>query len=195
MRGINGREREGMFVGVGAGLTLIVLLVLQSFIGSGLLSTKTVTTTTTLTTIPPVEDYNQVVSVYTNHLSAFSSSSVSAFLSGYQGYATVEWTGDAAGLVGNYTGNAITGLITSVLRNMVNSTLSNETQPMVDVQGSYWVVNSTFHWAAYSRVDGNVGITIAAEDSYAHEGNTWLIARETWTWISFTCQYPGCLGL
>jgi hypothetical protein len=44
---LNTRERDGIFVGAGAGLTLIVLLVLQSFIGSGLLSTRTVTVTVT----------------------------------------------------------------------------------------------------------------------------------------------------
>ncbi|MDA4115700.1 MAG: hypothetical protein OK442_04000 [Thaumarchaeota archaeon] len=47
------KEREGILIGVGAGLTLMILLVLQSFIGSGLLSTRTVTLTTTLTTQLP----------------------------------------------------------------------------------------------------------------------------------------------
>jgi hypothetical protein len=41
------RGREGALVAVGAGLMLVILLVLQSFIGSGLLSRTTVTSVTT----------------------------------------------------------------------------------------------------------------------------------------------------
>ena len=174
---------------------LIVLLVLQSFIGSGLLSTRTVTTTATVTTQLPAGDYNLVVSAYTNHLSVLSSRNVSALLGGYESNSMVEWTGEAAGLQGNYTGDGIGRVLTTLLGHMTNFTLSNETQPIVGVQGRYWVVNSTFHWAGYSTVDGILTGTVAAEDSYVHVGNTWLIARETWTWTSFTCQFPGCLGI
>jgi hypothetical protein len=45
------RERDGILIGAGAGLTLTVLLVLQSLIGSGLFSTRTLTLTSTSTTI------------------------------------------------------------------------------------------------------------------------------------------------
>lgn len=195
MREMNARGREGLLVGAGAGLMLIVLLVLQSLIGSGLLSTRMVTTTATVTTPLPAGDYNQVVSAYTNHLSVLSSRNVSALLSGYESNSTVEWTGEAAGLQGNYTGEGIGRVLTTLLGHMVNFTLSNETQPLVGVQGRYWSVNSTFHWAGYSTVDGILTGTIAAEDSYVHVGDTWLIASETWTWLSFTCQFPACLGI
>jgi hypothetical protein len=192
---MNVRERESVFIGVGAGLMLIVLLVLQSSIGSGLLSTRTVTTTATVTTELPAGDYNLVASAYTNHLSVLGSKNVSALLGGYENNSTVEWTGEAAGQQGNYTGEGIGRLLTTFLRYMTNFTLSNETQPLLGVQGRYWVVNSTFHWAGYSTVDGILTGTVAAEDSYVHVGNTWLIARETWTWLLFTCQYPDCFGI
>jgi Na+-translocating ferredoxin:NAD+ oxidoreductase RnfE subunit len=64
------RARDGILLGAGAGLALIVLLVLQSLIGSGLLSTRTATTTATVTALLPAEEYSQVASAYANHLFA-----------------------------------------------------------------------------------------------------------------------------
>jgi hypothetical protein len=77
---------------------------------------------------------------------------------------------------------------------MVNLTLSNESQPIVGVQGNHLVVGSTFAWNGYNSRDGYLSGIVAAQDSYAYLGNTWLIAGETWTWISFDCQFPGCQG-
>jgi len=85
------REREGILVGAGAGLMLIVLLVLQSLVGSGLLSTRVVTFTTTgaVSTIP--DSYDQVASAYANHLLLFDSRNVSALADGYDTNATIVW--------------------------------------------------------------------------------------------------------
>jgi hypothetical protein len=47
---MNTRGRDAVIAGAGAGLMLIVLLVVQSFIGGGLLSMRTVTSTTTVLT-------------------------------------------------------------------------------------------------------------------------------------------------
>jgi len=196
MRGMNVRGREGILVGVGAGLAIVVLLVLQSFIGSGLLSTRTVTSTTTtaVSTIP--DAYEQVASTYANRLLQLDARNVSALLSGYESNATVVWTGDAMGLQGNYTGmgngsGEIGRVFEYIPGSMINLTLSNENQTIVRVQGGYWV-NSTFDWAGYSSLAGPVGGSVAAQDSYVYVGNTWLIARETWTFLSFRCEFPSC---
>jgi len=194
---MNTREREGILVGVGAGLTLIVLLVLQSFVGSGTLATTTVTSTTTATvsTIPAA--YEQVASDYANHLLLLDARNASALLSGYESNATVEWTGDTGGLAGNYigTGNGsgeFGGVLDYFLTDMVNLTVSNENQTIATFQGGHWVINSTFDWVAYNSDDGNISGIVAAQDSYAHVGNTWVIARETWNWLSLDCQFPAC---
>jgi hypothetical protein len=190
---------SGVLVGVGAALTLVVLLVLQSLVGSGLLSTRTVTSTTTITTPLPAGYYDQIVAAYSSHLTAVGSRNVTALLSGYETNATVEWIGNAAGLGGNYTGlgngsGGIGRLLGYFPGNMVNLTLSQESQPMVGVQGSHLVAGSTFSWYGFNSYDGDISGIVAAQDSYAHVGNTWLIASETWTWISFVCQFPGCHG-
>jgi len=187
----------GILIGVGAGLAIVLLLVLQSFIGSGILGTKTVTSTTTVTTVSTVPDaYEQVASAYANHLLLLDSRNVSALLSGYESNATVVWTGDAMGLQGNYTGigngsGEIGRVFEYIPGSMINLTLSNENQTIGGVQGGYWV-NSTFDWAGYSSLAGPVGGSVAAQDSYVYVGNTWLIARETWTFLSFSCEFPSC---
>jgi hypothetical protein len=195
MRATSTRERDGILVGAGAGLTLLVLLVLQSLIGSGLLSTRTVTTTTTVTALP-TEDYSRVASAYTNHLSMLSSRNISALLGEYESNATIEWTGQAAGLAGNYTGsNNITRLLGAFPGKMVNLTVSNQDQPIVvGVERNYLVVSSTFDFYGFNPFDGNINGIITAQDSYTNVSNTWLIVRETWAWISFSCQFPGCLA-
>jgi hypothetical protein len=194
------RARDGILLGAGAGLALIVLLVLQSIIGSGLLSTRTATTTTTVTELLPAEEYSQVASAYANHLFALSTRNVSSLLSGYESNATVEWTGDADGLTGTYTGvgdgpGEIGRVLEQFPGNMVNLTLSEESQPTVGVQGGHLVAGSTFDWDGFNLRDGNISGIVAAQDSYAYVGNTWLIARETWNWIGFVCQFPGCQGV
>jgi len=185
------RGREGVFIGVGAGVTLVILLVLQSFIGSGLLSATTTTKTTTVSTIDV--HYEQVASAYANHLLLLDARNVSGLMSGYASNATIEWTGMPGGLAGNYTGsNEIGPLLANFPGEMVNLTLSEVTQTPVLFEGGYWRVNSTFDWAGYSHIGGNVSGTIAAQDSYVHVGNSWLIASETWNFLRFFCIYPGC---
>jgi hypothetical protein len=180
------REREGILVGAGAGLTLIVLLVLQSFAGSGLFTARTLTSTVTALSAP-TEDYNQVA--YANNLLLLDSDSIPALVSGYGSNATVRWTGENAdGLRGNYTRGNIGELFGSFMNHMVNFSVSNESQTLAP-EGGYWVVNSTFDIAGYSGLIGNFNGTIAAQDSHAHAGNTWLISSESWDHLQYYEQY------
>jgi hypothetical protein len=193
MRAANTRERDGILIGAGAGLTLIVLLILQSFVGSGLLSTRTVTATVTVSTIPIA--YEQVSSAYANRFLLYDAKNVSALLNGYESNATVDWTGEAQGLAGNYTGsNEISPLLAFFPGKMVNLTVTIDNQTPVVLKGGYLAINSTFDFAGYSTVDGKISGTIAAEDSYTYVGSTWLIARETWNTLTFYCVFPACWG-
>ncbi|HVC27518.1 MAG TPA: hypothetical protein VND40_05100 [Nitrososphaerales archaeon] len=191
MRAANSRERDGILVGTGAGLTLIALLVLQSLVGSGLLSTRTVTSTAAITTVSTVpEVYYQVASSYANHLYLLNSSYSFALKSDYESNATIDVRGVMPGLVGSYTGQSnISIFLGSFREKFLNFSVSNESQTIAP-EGSYWVVNSTFEVHAYSSVVGNTDMAIAAEDSYAHVGNAWLIAHETWNFLKFDEQFP-----
>lgn len=162
MQGMNARGREGIFIGVGAGVMLIVLLVLQSFIGSGLFSTRTVTATTTVTDSSAQSAYEQVASAYASRFLLYDARNVSALLNGYESNATVELTGLASGLAGNYTGSdAISPLLAFFPGKMVNLTVTIDSQTPVVLKGEYLVINSTFDFAGYSTVDGKISGTIA----------------------------------
>ena len=100
------REREGILIGAGAGLTLIVLLVLQSFTGSGLFGTKTVTATVTSIQQPAAI----VMGLFAEHVLLLEARNVSAIVGQYEGNATIAWTSEAQcdcnSVNGNYTGTA-----------------------------------------------------------------------------------------
>ncbi len=159
------REREGLLVGVGAAITLIVLIALQSFLGSGLLSTRTVTSTTTAAASTIPDAYQQVASQYTNHLLHLDSRNVSALLSDYESNATVEWRGAIIGQTGNYTGSSnIDILLRSTFAGKLDSLyLSNERQT-IGPKGGYWIVNSTFDFRGHNPIVGVTNGTIVAQD-------------------------------
>jgi hypothetical protein len=81
-------------------------------------------------------------------------------------------------------------LLSAFLTHHVGDLLvSNETQT-IGPDGSLWVVNSTFNFAGNSTLVGSFEGTIAAQDSYVHISNTWLIARETWNFLKYSEQFP-----
>jgi len=187
-------ERDGILIGAGAGLMLVVLLVLQSFIGSGLLSSKTVTSTTTAATSTIPDAYQQLAAGYANRLLLLEARNVSGLVGGYEGNATIEWTGQMPNMAGTYNGsNEIHTLLNeSFPGDMVNLTLSIENQTIAGPQGRYWVVNSEFEWAGYSSRCGVVNGKIAAQDSYVYSNDAWLIARETWNSLAYYMVFPSC---
>jgi hypothetical protein len=163
---------------------LVVLLVLQSLLGSGLFSTKTVTVTVTTT-----DPYEQVASAYASHLAQFNAGNISAVASGYGSNATVEWTGAVQGMDGNYSGAGnIKILWGSFIGKLLNFSLSNEYQS-VGVSGSVPVVNSTFNFQGYNTIEGETNGTVIAQDAYEHVGNSWLIAHETWNFTQYNVQF------
>jgi hypothetical protein len=164
---------------------LIVLLVTQSLVGSGLFSTRTVSMTVTTS-----DAYEQVASAYAGHIAQLSSRDIPALAKGYQSNATIEWVGAVPGMTGNYSGAPnIEILWGSFIGKFINFSLSNEYQS-IGVEGNGSVVNSTFDFRAYSSVVGNVHGTVIAQDAYEHAGVSWLIARETWNVTQFSEQFP-----
>jgi hypothetical protein len=169
-------------VASGAAVMLAVLLVLQSLLGSGLFSTKTVTVT--VTTPDP---YEQVASAYASHLAQLRARNISAVASGYESNATVEWTGVVPGMNGNYSGAGnIKILWGSFIGKLLNFSLSNEYQSL-GLKGGDSVVNSTFDFRGYDAAVGELNGTVVAQDTYEAVGGSWLIAHETW---NFTHASP-----
>jgi len=186
------REHDGVLLGAGAGLTLVVLLLLQSFIGSGLLSTRTVTSTTTITTTSTAMGaYEQVAGAYEGYLSTLNSSKASALQSDYERNATIVWTGASPGLAGTYAGSSnIEILLSQFLTDLVPKlTITNETHT-IGPEGSTWIVDSTFDFAGNSTIVGKVSGIIAANCSYTDNDNSWLISRQVWNFLEYDTQYP-----
>ncbi len=188
MRGTDSRRtRDGILAASGAALMLAVLLVVQSFVGSGLLSTKTVTAT--VTTTNPNE---QVANAYADHLLLlpFSGHYASALASEYEANATIEWTGIEAAGTGNFSGsNNIEIALGSFIGKFVNFSFSAESQS-IEAKGNLSVVNSTLSFRGYSSVVGQVNGLIVAQDVYEHVGSSLLISRETWNFTQFNEQFP-----
>jgi hypothetical protein len=185
MRGTESRRaRDGILVASGAALMLAVLLVVQSFVGSGLLSTKTATVT-----VRTSDAYEQVQNAYASHMMELSTRNPSAAVSGYESNATVEWTGVVLGLTGSYSGAAnIKILLGSFTGKLLNFSLSNEYQS-IGVKDNVSVVNSTFNFQGYSTIVGKVNGTVLAQDTYEHVGNSWLIAHEMWNFTQYHEQF------
>jgi len=186
----------GIFLGVGAALAILVLLVLQTAGSGGLFGTMTETVT-----VPSISD--QVSGIYANHLSLFSSKNVSAIVSQYEDNATIQYEGvdNGMGLAGNYTGTAhIHQLIFVLEGRSIFYFIANESQPTIQVvttsSGNPFasvVVNSTFGFGGESSVIGNFNGTISARTMFVRGGpndTSWLISEETWNFLGYWVQYP-----
>jgi len=184
------RSRDGFFLILGAATTLIVLLVLQSFIGSGLFSTRTVTVTAT-----PPDAYGQVAASYTSRLLLLEARNVAAVTRGYENNATVRWIwqshevyNQSSGCEGTFTGSAqLAALLGPMLNDQQYFLVSNESQ-VINPTGGQWIVQSEFNFAGNSTENhsanppfgGSYEGMVVAQDNYILVGGTWLIASETW---------------
>jgi hypothetical protein len=180
------RERDGLLFGVGAALTLGVLIVLQSFIGSGLFSTRTVTVTAT-----PPDGYAQVAASYANHLLLLDARNVAAVTAGYEDNVTVRWIWQSYGCNGTYTGSTqLATLLGPMLNDQQYFLVSNESQVITPL-GRQWIVQSEFNFAGNRTASHSVNPPfggsyygrLVAQDNYVLVGHTWLIASETWEFL------------
>jgi hypothetical protein len=198
-------KSKGILIGTGAGLALIVLLVLQSVTGGALFGTKTVTTTTAAQQPVVV-----VSGLFAEHMLLLDSRNVSAIVEQYEGNATISWTTDGQcecnSLNGNYTGTAnMTQLMNQLLfginangsgLGMQSFVAENLTQKVASTSDVSVIVNSTFAMVEHSIAQGNINGTISAQDSYEYSAtnHTWLISRESWNFLSYYVQNPAISG-
>jgi hypothetical protein len=205
MRSVGGkrRGRDGLLVTLGAALALIVLLVLQSVIGIGLPSTRTVTLTVTTSDAYTV----QVANAYAAHVAEMSGREISALAGGYEGNATIEWVGNAGGLRGNYSGaQNIKILWGGTIAKFKNFSVSSEHESIGVSKGDVYVVNSTLDFQGWEycgcisfnpAVVGNANGSVIAQDVYEQVSNSssssWLITRETWNFTQVNEPTYGCI--
>ena len=182
-------------IGVGAGLALVVLLVVQAATSSGVFGTATTTETITSTTTTA---YSELSSSFANHLLNVESGNVSLMMTDYEQNATVMWEGkivqDLGGSSYNETG---AGNIASFYdeffgpSGVTNVTITNVTITAVQMKGDGEAsVNSTFNLAGPSDNFGYLSGTVSAQIEYAKGGgDMWLISSETWNFMSLVLQH------
>jgi hypothetical protein len=199
-------ERDGILIGTGAALMLIVLLVLQSFTGSGVFGAKTATTTFTSTQ----EATGLVSGLYAEHILLLDSRNISAIVDEYEGNATIVRASEAQcecnSLDGTYTGTAnITQLMKQLLFGVDANGFSfgtksfvaeNLTESAAAAPDGSVTVNSTFGFLEQSIAAGKINGTVSAGDSYTYSAasHSWLISRETWDFLSYSVQNPAISG-
>jgi hypothetical protein len=194
------------------GLTALVAILVVASLGVGYLSgnitraTETMTSVSTTTaTFTGTYDatYQQVADAYATHLTQLKERDVIALSSDYESNATIEWTGDASGLTGTYSGvSNIRLLWASTIGKSINFSVSDEHQSMAVDKGDAYMVNSTFDfqwWTYYCGIGaavtslGSMNGSVVAQDIYEHVSNnnnssSWFIARETWNFTQFNVQ-------
>ena len=177
-------------LGVGAGLTLVVLLVLQSVTTNGVFGTRTETVTDTVTTTQQIAD---VGGSFAEHILLLDSKNVSAIVNQYQGNASVTWTGQAVGLAGTYEGARNISELQTVFFETFGTTfaIANVTRAITTTSSDSVMVNSTFGFSGFGRWGNDSGI-ISAQDHYSYSATNgaWLISRETWNFLTFVVEYP-----
>ncbi|MDG6926755.1 MAG: hypothetical protein JRN09_09415 [Nitrososphaerota archaeon] len=191
------RSKEGFLVALGAALMLIVLLVLQSLVGSGLLSARTVTVTTTSTDIP----MGQVLGSFAEHMLMLQSRNLTAVVSQYEPNASVTWTGNqgpaaveapAVGL-GNFSRAFDTFLYQPCgFHDTVRSfTVENVTQSTEFNPDGSATVDSTFSFAGNSSLWGEFSGSVSARDAFSYsKTGVFLISQETWNFTQYHDEYP-----
>jgi len=173
---MSARERDGIMVGTGAGLALIVLLVLRSFTGNGLFGTSTLTIT--VTTLPIRQVAEAVASGFATHMLLTGSRNVTAAVGQYEGNATVTWTGNEGPNVLQSpatNADAITRGLTALfyqpcgsydtVESFAISDLALSTTPVSD--GSA-MVNSTFVFLGNSTLWGSFNATVSSQDLFVY---------------------------
>lgn len=188
------RGRDGLLIGGGATLTLIILIVLQSFIGSGLLNTRNETSTATSTaTMPP--SMNPFVYQWVYYINARD---VSDLANMYAQNANVTWKGTLGDAAGTYYGRSdikvlfgsFIGLETTVIARIANYSV---------MAVNPYQANATFS-LSMNGTDAATGdslffkVNVSQEWRYsavAGEGGQqqWEIANESWDYTTYT-PYP-----
>jgi len=183
---------------LGIGVACLLVGALAGFLyGLDSTPTRTSTSISTTTVLSIPDAYDQVASSYANHLLLLDSANTSALTDGYEGNATVEWKGNSGGCDGNYTGTGeIVAPLTALLANDSQFLVYNETQT-ISPAGNHWVVESSFDFAGSSNSNkiatspylGTFEGTVDAHDFYVLVGHAWLIASETWNFLSLDTTF------
>jgi hypothetical protein len=187
------RERDGALLVVGAAVTLIILLIIQSSMSGGPLGTRVKTSTVTSTLalpLPPLKPF-----VY-EWLYDLNSRNATALTQLYTPRANETWT-RAPGLSGVYRGQGDIDILfrTEFQKDIYSLAASFGNYSQKTVSGSNVNATFTLNITGNSTLFGKITMAASVSQQWIiAEGGVaqpaWVINNENWSFTSFTEQYP-----
>jgi hypothetical protein len=133
---------------------------------------------------------SQVRDAYARHLSDFSMGNATLLTGGYLPNATLDWTGTARNLEGEYDGSGVIGKFYSeYFSTFTSASVQNETYT-VQAVGRGATVNGSLELIGSATSGQSMTATITAQADYVHVNGEWVISSETWDFQSFFVEPP-----
>jgi ketosteroid isomerase-like protein len=177
-----------IFVAVGIAAELILLPKASTPSGASTTATGTAATSGPSTIVTPSSTVQTAIA---NWVADFNSRNVNGISAYYANDANVVWAGDASGLAGTYNGVDNIRILygSSIGKTLIlNVSASNIQANMINPD--YANVTMTLTMAGTSSVVGTLTADISAYQTWYYENGAWQIQKETWTYNTFTEQYP-----
>lgn len=150
-------------------------------------TTTSATTQTTLTINPA-----QIRSVFDDHLNKISARDIPVLLNDYEPNAVVTWTGNTAGLGGNYSGTGnIRLLYAAALSTAQKITLTPTNYTQSVVAPDRVLVSTTLNMSGSSQILGPFNGTIVAKIVFTYDNGAWKIINEAWDYKVFNVSQSG----
>jgi len=216
----NGPEPQGLRTGskgtstrqlraVSKAVTLVAAVVIVAIIGAAFFlvstptGTKTSTTptavistttssTTTSSATQPQTPPPGAIEAFIQHLNKVSSRDIPSVLADYQDNAVVVWTGNTAGLGGEYDGvSNIRLLYASALSTATTINLIPSNLRSINNSATQVTVNSTLTLSGNSNILGKFNGTVVGATVFSYTNGAWKITRENWDYKTLNVSSSG----
>ncbi len=126
-----------------------------------------------------------------NFVAAFNARDASALSNFYASNAVVNWTGQAQGLQGIYTGKENIAILYGSSIGHTDKLIANSTNVQATASGPNVTLSFTLNLAGHSNVVGNLTAKVLVTQVWVQSGGSWLIQNEVWNYQSFTTTNAG----
>jgi hypothetical protein len=124
-------------------------------------------------------------------LSYLNNRNIEALANFYTSTSVVNWTGDAGGLAGVYTGTSnILILYIGSFAHVTNLRVHTANLSATEISPANITVKFDLLLEGYSTTLGNLTAKIFVTQDWVNQDRTWYIQRETWNYLTFTTSNP-----
>jgi ketosteroid isomerase-like protein len=136
-------------------------------------------------------DTQAVLAQLPNFIAAFNARDASALSNFYTSTAVVNWTGQAQGLQGIYSGKENIAILYGSSIGHTDKLVANDSSVSATASGPNVTVTFTLNLVGHSNVVGNLTAKVTVTQTWVQSGGSWLIQNETWNYLSFTTTNAG----